>query len=102
MVWGVALTEQAERDLEQAVEFLAAQNPAAAERLGLGLVDTIFSLDHLPYRGPAVLARPGYRRILHRPWHLIFYRVNETEHRIEIVRIWDGRQNPNRLTLDPP
>lgn len=101
MVWSVALTEQAERDLEQAVSFLAKKNPAAAERLGLGLVATLFTLDHLPHRGSPVVARPGYRRLLHRPWHLIFYRIDETTHCVEIVRIWDGRQNPNKLSLDP-
>ena len=39
MVWSVALSEQAERDLEAAVSFLVSKSPAAAERLGLGLVE---------------------------------------------------------------
>ena len=97
MVWRVALTPLAERDLEEAVSFLAAKSPAAAERLGLGLVDTIFELVSLPHKGAPLLARPGYRRVLHRPWHLIFYRVDETAGLVEIVRIWDGRKNPRNL-----
>jgi plasmid stabilization system protein ParE len=40
--------------------FLARKNPVAAERLGLKLVDTIFSLQQMPYRGAAVGGRPGY------------------------------------------
>lgn len=87
MVWRVALTKQAERDLEEAVVFLAAKNPAAAERLGLGLVDTIFELENLPHKGATLVARPGCRRVLHRPWHLIFYRVDEAAGRVEIIRI---------------
>lgn len=71
MVWRVALTPLAERDLEEAVAFLAAKSPAAAERLGRGLVDT-FELVNLPHKGAPLVARPGYRRVLHRPWHFDF------------------------------
>lgn len=99
MGWRVALTEQANSDLEAAVVFLAAKSPAAAERLGLGLVDSIFGLADFPLKGMPVHARAGYRRLLHRPWHLIFYRVDETAETVEIVRIWDARQNPNSLSL---
>jgi plasmid stabilization system protein ParE len=99
MVWRIALTPLAERDLEEAVAFLAAKSPAAAERLGLGLVDTIFELVNLPHKGAPLLARPGYRRVLHRPWHLIFYRVDESAGLVEIVRIWDGRKNPKNLVF---
>lgn len=101
MVWSVALNDQADEDLKAAVAFLAAKSPAAAERLGLGLVDSIFQLAHFPMRGAPVQARPGYRRILHHPWHLIFYRVDEAAQRVEIVRIWDGRQNPLDLSFGP-
>lgn len=51
MGWRVALNDRTELDLEQAVSFLARKSPAAAERLGLKLVDTIFSLTELPHRG---------------------------------------------------
>ena len=101
MVCSVALNDQAYEDLKAAVAFLAAKSPAAAERLGLGLVDSIFQLAHFPMRGAPVQARPGYRRILHHPWHLIFYRVAEAAQRVEIVRIWDGRQNPLDLSFGP-
>ena len=67
MVWRIALNERADLDLENVVAFLAQKNPAAAERLGLKLVETIFSLEHLPNRGVAVRGRPGFRRLLHRP-----------------------------------
>jgi hypothetical protein len=30
---------------------------------------------------------------------LIFYQINEAAQRVEIVRIWDGRQNPTDLDL---
>jgi plasmid stabilization system protein ParE len=99
MGWRVALNEQADLDLEHVVAFLAQRNPVAAERLGLKLVDTIFSLQQMPFRGVAVRGRPGYRRILHQPWFLIFYRINEAQQSIEIVRIWDARQDPSAFKL---
>ena len=54
MGWRVALNERAELDLEQVVAFLAQKNPDAAQRLGLKLVEMIFSLQQLPRRGVAV------------------------------------------------
>jgi plasmid stabilization system protein ParE len=47
----------------------------------------------------AVQGRPGYRRILHRPWFLIFYRIDETRRLVEIARVWDARQDPDMFAL---
>ncbi len=98
MVWRIALTDMAEADLESAVAFIARSSPEAAERIGLELVAVIFSLDQLPERGSPVKARPGLRKLSHR-YYLIYYRVNVATHMVEIVRIWDGRQNPASLLL---
>jgi plasmid stabilization system protein ParE len=54
MVWRVVLNERADIDLEHVVSFLAQRSPVAAERLGLKLVNTIFSLQDMPFRGVAV------------------------------------------------
>ena len=98
MGWQVALTEEADADLGEVVAFLAKKSPAAAERIGLELVALIFSLDQLPNRGAPVRKRPGLRKIAHRHY-LIIYRVKEAENRVEIVRIWDDRQDPARLRV---
>ena len=42
--------------------------------------------------------RPGLRKLAHRHY-LIIYRTNEAANLVEIVRIWDGRQDPARLRL---
>ena len=62
------------------------------------LVDRIFSLDRLPHRGAPVKKRPGLRKLAHRHY-LVIYRVDEAAGFVEIVRIWDNRQNPARLRL---
>src|SRR5690606_34008609 len=66
MGWQVAITDEADADLGNVVAFLAQKNPAAAERIGLELVDVIFSLDQMPNRGAPVRKRPGLRKIAHR------------------------------------
>jgi plasmid stabilization system protein ParE len=91
----VTFAAQADRDLGTVVRFLAQKNPAAAEKLGYALIDEARSLANLPYRGLAVKKRPGYRRILHRPWFLIYYRVDEARQLVEVARIWDARQDPD-------
>jgi len=100
MGYRVILTARADSDLEEVVRFLAGKNPAAARRLGHALLDDALSLTQLPRRGMGVPERAEYRRILHRPWFLIYYRINEQSRLIEVVRIWDARQDPSGLTLD--
>lgn len=41
----------------------------------------------------------GYRRIFHRPWFHLFYRIDESQRLIEIARIWDVRQDPASFSL---
>jgi plasmid stabilization system protein ParE len=98
MGWRIALSEQAEDDLERAVAWIALHNCRAAERIGLELVAVIFSLDQFPQRGSPVRSRPGLRKVSHRHY-FVYYRANETTRRVEIVRIWDGRRNPFTLQL---
>ncbi len=79
------------------VRFQAQFNAAYAERLGNSLFDAAMSLATLPRRGMAVPERPGYRRIFHPKWYLIFYALNESAQTVSIVRIWDVRNDPNLL-----
>lgn len=98
MDWRIALTEPAETDLQQVVAFLARKNPRAAENIGLELVTRIFALGLLPYGGAPVRKRFGLRKVTYRHY-LIIYRINAVARIVEIIRIWDGRQNPERLRL---
>jgi toxin ParE1/3/4 len=98
MGWQVAITGEADADLGNVVAFLAEKSPTAAERIGLELVDLIFSLDQMPNRGAPMRKRPSLRKIAHRHY-LVIYRVNEAEALVEIVRVWDNRQDPQKLRL---
>ena len=92
------MTDEALADLEQVVSFLAQKSPTAAERIGLELVELIFSLDQLPNRGAVVRNRPALRKLAHRHC-LVIYRVNDAASLVEIVRVWDSRRDPARLRL---
>jgi plasmid stabilization system protein ParE len=62
MGWQVAIRAEADADLGNVGAFLARKGPAAAERIGLELVDLIFSLDQMPNRGAPMRKRPAQRK----------------------------------------
>ena len=98
MGYQVGLTEEAQADLGAVVRFLAEKSPEAAARIGNELLDAALTLTLLPRRGAPVRRRPGMRKLTHRHY-LIFYQVNEAAQWVEVVRIWDGRQDPAALRL---
>ena len=98
MGWRVTLSDNALEDLEAAVAFLATISPVVAERIGSELVEVIFSLDNLPLRGAVVKARPGLRKFSHR-LYLIYYKPDEATGSVTILRIWDGRRDPQRFKI---
>ncbi len=100
MDYKAGLSHEARDDLKTVARFIVAQggSPETALRLGNELLDAALSLALFPRRGAPVRRRPGMRKLSHRYW-LIFYQVNEAERWVEVVRIWDGRQNPRSLHL---
>ena len=101
MDYRVIISKPALGDLEAIARFIAHSvhgSPTVALKIGEELIGMAESLATLPHRGAAVHRRPGLRKLSHR-YYLIFYQVNETARIVEIVRIWDGRQNPSGLIL---
>lgn len=97
MVYRVVFATRAIQDLGDIVRFRARLSPAHAERLGNSLFDNTMSLATLPNRGTVIAERPGYRRLFHPRWYLIFYHVNDSIQTVTIVRIWDARNDPKLL-----
>jgi len=95
----VIFSAQSNRDLGQIVGFLAQKNSSTAERLGHALVERALSVSAMPRMGAPVRDRPHVRRIIHRPWFLVYYRIDDAAKVVEIVRIWDARQNPSGFRL---
>ena len=78
------------------VAYVARDNAAAAERLGLDLLDAALALAELPRRGRPFRRNGRIRRIVHGNY-LIVYRLNEAEKTVEILRFWHAARGEPRL-----
>lgn len=95
----VIFSAQSNRDLGAIVAFVAEHNSEAAGRLGNAVVDRALMLGAHPHLGAPVRDRPGVRRLAHKPWVVIYYRVDLERRTVEIARFWDARQSPESLRL---
>lgn len=82
-------------DLERIVRFIAADNPAAAHKLGDIIIQSSESLCFFPERHPKVRQRPAVRRFVVRKYFKVFYRVRSESRTVEVLRCWDGRRGSN-------
>ena len=93
LVW----TEPASCDLEKIDRYLRRRNPAAAEKLGEGLLRRVRALEKHPELGRPYEEDPSYRLLPHQDYK-IFYRVKREDRIVEIAHVRHGaRDNP---TLD--
>lgn len=99
MVYRLIYTKPAARDLEEIVRHIAADNPSAAHRMGLKLVELAESLTRLPYRGAPLRDRAGVRKIVHAPY-ILLYRVDENRRMVRILRFWHAKRDPNSLRAE--
>ena len=91
MAFQVLVTEIANEDLANLVRYIARDNPAAAERFGLALLEKLKLLREHPMLGHVVPERdePNLREIIHPPFRVV-YRVREPEQIVEVLRFWHG------------
>lgn len=95
----VNLTDLARSDLRAIAEYIAQDNPGAAERFANKLLDDALSLAHAPQRGLAVRRKPGVRRLV-RGAHLIYYRLESDSGIVRILRFWHGARHPETPRFD--
>ena len=87
MSWSLRRTEQAIDDLADIYEYIASDNPDAAERLVLSLVSAFDRTADYPEIGrSAEQVGPGFR-LLSRGNYLLIYRVLLDERCIELLRV---------------
>ncbi len=95
MGFKVVLSPQAIDRLEEVVRYIARDDPSAAERFGMRLIDHAQMLAEFPEMGPLYPKRSGVRRLLSKPY-FIYYRVKEPEQVVEILDFWhSARQDPD-------
>ena len=71
--------------------------PNKAKRIFQEMDSKVTDLEEMPYMLPAYQAKPEYRRMILED-HLLFYKVDEDEHKIRIYRIlYDKMDIPEHL-----
>jgi toxin ParE1/3/4 len=101
VAYKIAWTEPASQDLDEILTYVGRNNPSAAMRLGQQITDKVDLLATSPFLG-SVYSQSGSsnRRETRQGNYRIFYRLKESEQRVEILAIWHAaRQEPN-LPLD--
>ena len=88
----VVFAERARRDIGEIYDWIAANNPSAAQRVEDRIRRVCESLSDFPYAAAAT-DEPGiYRLPLVRYPYTIFYRVDRERNRVEIARVVHGRR----------
>lgn len=97
MDFKVIWSDAALADLHEICEYIARDNPQAAERVGRGILDHVRILASFPFIGPTYPrgAKGPLREIVFRPYR-IFYDVAEEAQSVEVLHVWHGaRQDPD-------
>jgi len=91
----VKITQSAENDLNEIINFIFQNNPRTALVIMEKIISKINSLEHFPTRGgyvPELLARniKDFRKITEAPWN-IYYKINDNI--ANVLAIIDSRRN---------
>ena len=97
----VNMTQTAEDDLNEIIEYIAQNNPRNAIKIMERIKAKVDSLDHFPYRGslvPELLARniKDYRQVTELPWKII-YKINGNI--VNVLTIIDSRRNLKEVLI---
>ena len=95
MAWKVIWTRRGGLSLEEAYEYVAADDPDAADKLLAGIFESVDLLERFPFIGARYERRgrrTSYREIQHRMYR-IFYRVDERQEEVHVILIWHGSRD---------
>ena len=94
MDYDLVYTQRALNDLAEIVTYIAEDDSDAALRFGNSLLDYLDLLCRYPRIGPAIRERSEVRKLVHSPIE-IYYRIQEREHKVEILHLRHGsRREP--------
>jgi len=96
MDYKIVFSPQALWRLEEIVKYIAADNPEAAQRFGLYLINRTTILAKFPELGLPYRKRHHVRRLSAKPY-LIYYRVKADEETVEILDYWHSAQRDPSL-----
>jgi addiction module RelE/StbE family toxin len=98
MDFEIVWTEPASADLLEIFQFIAQDNPRAARRVLTSILDRVELLRKVPHIGtgyPRGTDGP-YREIVSGKYR-IFYKIQETSRRIEVLTVWHSARRDPRL-----
>jgi toxin ParE1/3/4 len=94
MGFKIIFSPQSLERLEQIVRHIAQDNPDAALRFGMKLIDHTQILSDFPELGMPYRRRRNVRRLYYKPY-FIYYRVKLPEQVVEVLDFWhSARQEP--------
>ncbi|MGA2176708.1 MAG: type II toxin-antitoxin system RelE/ParE family toxin [Verrucomicrobiota bacterium] len=96
MGYKVNFAPQALQRLEEIVRVIAKDNPPAAEKFGLRLVDRTVLLADFPELGRPYRKREGVRRLWCRPYW-VYYRIQPERHVVEIMDFWHSARRDSEF-----
>jgi toxin ParE1/3/4 len=87
-------TQRALNDLAEIIGYIAEDDGEAASRFGNALLDHVDLLTRFPRMGGTIRKRSRVRKLQHSPV-LVYYRVREDKHVIEVLHFRHGsRESP--------
>ena len=91
MDYSIVWAESALEDLRELVRYIAADNPAAAERFGNAIIALLEVLASFPRTGRIVpeLRDDLVREVILAPYRIV-YELADDSLRVSIVRVWHG------------
>lgn len=95
MDYRLSYTQEALNDVENIVRHIAVDDPEAASRFAISLLDHVDLLTRFPHMGRTIQKRPRVRKLVHSPI-LVYYRCYEDRKVIEILHLRHGSRKPPR------
>jgi plasmid stabilization system protein ParE len=91
-------TKKALNDLDEIIGRIAEDDDEAASRFGGSLLDHIDLLARFPRMGALIRKRRNIRKLVHSPF-LIYYRMHEEKHLVEVLHLRHGARRPPRAEI---
>ena len=96
MKYKVSYLPTADRDIQQIDDTLS-DYPDKAKRLFQEIERKVKYLEDMPYMWPVYHLKPEYRQMVLED-HLLFYTVDEKEHKVKVYRVLYAKMDiPNRI-----
>jgi len=95
----VVVTSQAWHDLSEIIDYIAKDDPSAAEQFSKRLLDSALSLGRAPLMGCRIKGFPNVRMTVHGRY-LIIYKVAPRQDKLLILRFWHSARDFGSLKFD--